>query len=271
MRRTTLVTGLAVALAVFGTAPAHAGREAVTVTGLEADAAPEPLGIDNPRPRLEWRLESRGAGSARRTTASSWRRPRSGRRVAPATSGTRASCASGEPLAVYAGTPLASRTRYHWTRARLDGGRRRDRLGAPGMVRDGLPDAADWRGAWIAGPERARRGSRRGGRGGRRGDPRGGRVLPPRVADGSATRQRPEQPGRVPRAPARADAAQVVHGRQAGAPGRGSTRRASPTTTSRSTAARPPTACSTRGSPTTARRSSTRRTTSRRCCAAART
>ena len=39
MRRTTLVAGLAVALAVFGTAPAHAGREAVTAAGLETDAA----------------------------------------------------------------------------------------------------------------------------------------------------------------------------------------------------------------------------------------
>ncbi len=154
MRRTTLVTGFAVALAVFGTAPAHAGRDAVTATGLEADAAPEPLGIDNPRPRLEWRLDSRRHG-IRQTHY----------RVVVATSARRAARGSGdvwdsgvvrssERFAAYAGSPLASRTRYHWSvRVWTAGGGHSD-WARPSWFETAYLDAADWRGAWIAGPER---------------------------------------------------------------------------------------------------------------------
>ena len=46
---------------VSAPAPTAADRDVVDVVGLTVDAMAEPLGIDNPKPRLAWRLESAAA------------------------------------------------------------------------------------------------------------------------------------------------------------------------------------------------------------------
>ncbi len=129
--------------------------------------------------------------------------------------------ASADPWASYAGKPLASRTRYYWSVRVWSRSGGADRVGEADVVRDGLPDRGRVARPVDRGPRaRERRlGGRRRSR--RRGDPRGGGVLPAgRLADerlrGGAQQERP---GRVPRAAAGADAAQVVHARQAGALG----------------------------------------------------
>ena len=127
----------------------------VAVVRLETDAATNPLGIDDRAPRLTWQLESR----RRAVRQSSYRvlvatRPellREGR----ADAWDSGEIDSGQPSALYRGKPLASRTRYFWSV------RARTTVGASGWSERGwfetaLLDATDWRGRWIAGPERVR-------------------------------------------------------------------------------------------------------------------
>ena len=68
--------------------------------------------------------------------------------------------ASADPWASYAGKPLASRTRYYWSVRVWTGSEGADRAGRspPGSRRRYL-SADEWRGQWIAGPERASVGS----------------------------------------------------------------------------------------------------------------
>ena len=157
--------------------------------------------------------------------------------------------------------------------SRLGRRRPRERLGAADVVRDGLHGGrrvagpVDRRPRTPAGPDRGR------GRGRRRGDPRRGRVLPPGPLAGPRLRRRPqpERPGRVPRDPAGAEAAQVLPGREAVHPGPRLLVRAGLQRPDGQRAPRVRAACWTPGSPTTAGRFSTRPTTSPPCCARART
>ena len=127
-----------------------------TVVGLETDAAAEPLGIDDRAPRLSWQLES----AQRAVLQASYRvlvatRPEllSGGRADVWDSGE---ISSGEPWVIYRGKPLASRTRYFWTvRVGTTGGVA-TAWSRPGWFETALLDSTDWRGRWIAGPERVR-------------------------------------------------------------------------------------------------------------------
>ena len=49
---------------------------------------------------------------------------------------------------------LVSRTRYYWSVRVWAARRPRERLGRADVVRDGVPGGGEWRGRWIAGPER---------------------------------------------------------------------------------------------------------------------
>lgn len=95
------------AAAVLMCTPAQAA-----VSGLETDAATEPLGIDDATPRFSWRT----TGSQRGAAQSSYR-------VVVASTAARAAAGQGDiwdsgevtssdPFAVYGGPALASRTRY---------------------------------------------------------------------------------------------------------------------------------------------------------------
>jgi alpha-L-rhamnosidase len=132
---------------------------AVTVERLEAQAAARPLGIDDPAPRLSWVLASARRG-VRQTAfevrvASSPDLLRGGR----ADLWDSGRVASADPWTRYAGRPLASRTRYHWSvRAHLGDGTS-SAWAEPSWFETAYLAAGEWRGRWIAGPERASVGS----------------------------------------------------------------------------------------------------------------
>src|SRR3954468_662370 len=108
--RVAALVGAVAALVVPGRALA-----ATTVSGLEANANPAPLGIDDPTPTLSWRL----ASTERAAVQSKYH-------VVVATTAAKAAAGAGDVwdsgevasdrnTAVYAGPPLASRTRYYWS------------------------------------------------------------------------------------------------------------------------------------------------------------
>jgi alpha-L-rhamnosidase len=125
-----------------------------SVTGLETEAMAAPLGIDQPRPRLSWRLDSRDRGVKQ-----------AGYRVLVASSPARAEpgradlwdsgvVTSADPFALYGGAALSSRTRYFWSvRVWLAGGADTG-WAEPARFETALLGASEWRGRWIAGPER---------------------------------------------------------------------------------------------------------------------
>ena len=128
---------------------------ALAVTRLETNAAAEPLGIDDRTPRLSWRLESRRRdvrqAGYRVLVASRPELLREGRAdVWDSGEGT-----GTDPWTTYAGKALTSRTRYHWSvRVRTERGE--SGWSRPAWFETALLDSADWRGRWIAGPERVR-------------------------------------------------------------------------------------------------------------------
>jgi alpha-L-rhamnosidase len=127
---------------------------APSLARLETNAAREPLGTDDPAPRLSWALESNRRGVRQ-----------AGFRVLVATrpellragrgdvwdSGERRSA---DPWVVYAGPALRPRTRYHWTVRVTGAGGLPSGWAEPTWFETALLAATDWRGHWIAGPER---------------------------------------------------------------------------------------------------------------------
>jgi alpha-L-rhamnosidase len=158
-RRTLRRATTCAALVLLGAAelpaqqPGPGARPDVSVVGLEADAATEPLAIDDRTPRLSWRIESRRRGvlqSAHHVLVAT--RPellREGR----ADVWDSKEIAGVDPWVSYAGRPLTSRTRYYWSvRVRTNQGA--SDWSRPAWFETALLDAGDWRGRWIAGPER---------------------------------------------------------------------------------------------------------------------
>ncbi|MBW8768692.1 MAG: family 78 glycoside hydrolase catalytic domain [Gemmatimonadetes bacterium] len=128
----------------------------LAATHLETNAAIDPLGIDDRTPRLSWHLESPRRGvlqSGYRVLVAS--RPellREGR----ADLWDSKDAAIPDPWVYYAGRPLASRTRYFWTvQARGSNGLTTD-WARPASFETAYLDSTDWRGRWIAGPERVK-------------------------------------------------------------------------------------------------------------------
>src|SRR5215204_2981349 len=136
--------------------PSPARASSTNVVGLETDAAADPLGIDDRAPRRSWQVES----AQRAVLQASYRvlvatRPEllSEGRANVWDSGE---ISSGEPWTIYRGKPLVSRTRYFWAvRVRTTAGAA-STWSRPGWFETALLDSTDWRGRWIAGPERAR-------------------------------------------------------------------------------------------------------------------
>jgi alpha-L-rhamnosidase len=136
--------------------PARGASTTFQVVRLETNATAQPLGIDDPAPRLSWALASdeRGVMQAafRVAVASSPELLARGR----ADLWDSGRVASADPWAVYAGRPLKSRTRYFWSlRVWLADGAAAA-AGGPAWFETALLDPGEWRGQWIAGPERAR-------------------------------------------------------------------------------------------------------------------
>ncbi|MFL6331968.1 MAG: family 78 glycoside hydrolase catalytic domain [Pyrinomonadaceae bacterium] len=122
---------------------------------LEADAAAQPLGIDERAPRLSWAL----VGGRRGLLQTEYRvlvasKPELAR-VGRADVWDSGRVTSPDPWVVYAGLALKSRTRYYWTvRVRATGGLESN-WARPTWFETGLFDADEWKGLWIAGPERS--------------------------------------------------------------------------------------------------------------------
>jgi alpha-L-rhamnosidase len=147
--------GLGAALVPAEQAPPAAASDVVDVVGLTVDAMAEPLGIDNPKPRLAWRLHS-----ARRGVLQTDYRVRVASRPEWIRQGTgdlwdSGNVRSADPFAVYDGRPLKPRTRYYWSVRVATTGAHGGGSSSRGWFETALLDPADWKGAWIAGPERS--------------------------------------------------------------------------------------------------------------------
>jgi len=143
----------AIALSVLASLPAAAAPGALAAAGLRCEGAAAPLGIDVAAPRLSWRVASTARGQ--RQTA--WRvlvaaSPEalaadrgdlwdSGRVESAATDGI-----------AYGGAPLAPSQAAWWKVCMWDREGSPSAWSAPATWTMGLPDAAQWRGIWIAAP-----------------------------------------------------------------------------------------------------------------------
>jgi alpha-L-rhamnosidase len=133
---------------------ASAQTPGLALTQLETDAAPQPLGIDDRAPRMSWALAGgrRGVLQAayRVLVASKPELAREGR----ADVWDSGRVASSDPWVVYAGPALKSRTRYYWTARAWATDGLASVWAQPVWFETALLDASEWRGKWIAGPER---------------------------------------------------------------------------------------------------------------------
>ena len=146
----------ATVLVALVAAPAAPAPAAVEVTRLQAQATDRPLGIDDKHPRLRWALASTARGVRQAAfqvrVASAPELVRGGR----ADLWDSGRVVSAEPGVVYAGKPLASRTRYYWSvRVWLAGGVA-SAWPEPTWIETAFLDPAEWRATWIAGPDRPR-------------------------------------------------------------------------------------------------------------------
>ncbi|HEY6552896.1 MAG TPA: family 78 glycoside hydrolase catalytic domain, partial [Vicinamibacteria bacterium] len=121
---------------------------------LETEATTEALGLSDPAPRFGWAQVSAERGvrqsGFRVLVASKPELVREGK----ADVWDSQEVASTDPWLVYAGPALASRTRYYWSvRVRAGGGRVSD-WAPPTWFETAYLEPSEWKGQWIAGPDR---------------------------------------------------------------------------------------------------------------------
>lgn len=133
---------------------AQSNATGLSVVDLKANAAPQPLGIDDAAPRLSWRLESPKRAvlqSAYRVLVASSPELLGQGEADVWDSGV---ASSSDPYVMYAGPELEPRTRYYWSaRVWTNGGV--NASAEPAWFETGLPRPAEWQAVWIAGPERS--------------------------------------------------------------------------------------------------------------------
>ena len=155
-RTSSVLFGLAVIVVMTWAANRHASAQSASLAlvHLETNAVSQPLGIDDRAPRFSWVLSSdqRGVSQVafRVLVASAPDLAREGK----ADIWDSKQVSSSDPFVVYAGPALKARTRYYW----------KARVWAKGSVASiwsnavwfetALLDANEWKGQWIAGPER---------------------------------------------------------------------------------------------------------------------
>jgi alpha-L-rhamnosidase len=149
-RRAVLAT---VAMA-WGSSVALAVPARLATHRLETQAAAEPLGLADPAPRFSWALKSPERGVKQRAfrvlVASRRERVREGK----ADVWDSGEISSAEPDLVYAGPALSSRTRYYWSVRVWSEGSGASEWASPTWFETALLPGSEWRGQWIAGPER---------------------------------------------------------------------------------------------------------------------
>ena len=155
MREMLAVTALVPLL--LGAAPRSDAP--VELERLETQAAGLALGVDDPAPRLSWLLSSTRRGV--KQAAFEIRVATTEERLRGDEPDTWASgrVSSADPWTRYAGKPLASRTRYYWTVRVWTGAEAPTDWAKPAWFETAYLAADEWRGQWIAGPERASVGS----------------------------------------------------------------------------------------------------------------
>jgi alpha-L-rhamnosidase len=127
-----------------------AGPAAVGVTGLRTEYKTNPLGIDTPKPRLSWRLES----GARGVVQSAYQ-VRVSRSEAGVRGGRDLVWDSGRVLSdesihrTYEGPALQTGRRYHWQVRVWDGRGIASAWSAPSWWEMGLLQPGDWQASWI--------------------------------------------------------------------------------------------------------------------------
>jgi alpha-L-rhamnosidase len=122
------------------------------IVALETDAAPTPLGIDDPTPRFTWRVA--GTGDIQQMSSRVLVASRPDRlREAAADVWDSGEVKSSDPAGMYAGPAVQPHTRYFWT-VRIVTNAGASEWAQPSWFETALLSPADWKGQWIAGPER---------------------------------------------------------------------------------------------------------------------
>ena len=149
-----LLAGAAGLAGISAAGAGAAGPAGIFPAGLRCNAAVDPLGIDDPRPRLSWRLEptSRSGRDQRQSAyqvlvASSpevLERDRGDLWDSGRVEGSRSLDVE------YRGRPLRTGERVHWKVRAWDGEGHASGFSRPGWWEMALLDAGDWRARWIA-------------------------------------------------------------------------------------------------------------------------
>jgi alpha-L-rhamnosidase len=146
-------TRLAVILAAGFVLSTSVHAQGLSVVEPRVDGAPRALGVDDRAPRLSWQLRGVGRGirqTAFRVLVSTRKEDVRAGRGAVWDSGR---IPSSDPWILYAGPPLASRTEYFWT-VQVETAANGAGTSRPSSFETAYLDAGEWKGSWIAGPER---------------------------------------------------------------------------------------------------------------------
>ena len=124
------------------------GQSAVRLTGLQSDHLENPIGIDNPAPRLSWKMEDSRQGARQRAY-----RVLVGKDSIQVADGTADMWDTGKLiseniLVTYAGKPLEPCTKYYW-KVISDDLLDKEVTSSVHSFETGMMSIKNWQGAWI--------------------------------------------------------------------------------------------------------------------------
>ena len=124
------------------------GQSAVRLTGLQSDHLENPIGIDNPAPRLSWKMEDSRQGARQRAY-----RVLVGKDSIQVAGGTADMWDTGKLiseniLVTYAGKPLEPCTKYYW-KVISDDLLEKEVVSSVHSFETGMMSIKNWQGAWI--------------------------------------------------------------------------------------------------------------------------
>ncbi|WP_278625941.1 glycoside hydrolase family 78 protein [Parabacteroides gordonii] len=124
------------------------GQSAVRLTGLQSDHLENPIGIDNPAPRLSWKMEDSRQGARQRAY-----RVLVGKDSIQVAGGTADMWDTGKIiseniLVTYAGKPLEPCTKYYW-KVISDDLLDKEVASSVHSFETGMMSIKNWQGAWI--------------------------------------------------------------------------------------------------------------------------
>lgn len=124
------------------------GQSAVRLTGLQSDHLENPIGIDNPAPRLSWKMEDSRQGARQRAY-----RVLVGKDSIQVAGGTADMWDTGKIiseniLVTYAGKPLEPCTKYYW-KVISDDLLDKEVASSVHSFETGMMNIKNWQGAWI--------------------------------------------------------------------------------------------------------------------------